>query len=87
MKSAARQNGVNLVVGNSNSKINKEQRLIQNYIKLGVDAIVISPVAPEKSIPALKLAHEKGIKIILYNNSLKADFPISNVASSQNQLG
>ena len=87
MKSAAKKNGVNLVLANANSNLATEEKIIDNYIKLGVDAIVLSPVDVNKSVIALRRAHDKGIKVVAYNETANADFLVSTIASSQKQLG
>ena len=39
------------------------------------------------SVPALKAAHDKGIKIVCFNSPIKGDFPVSTIASSNADLG
>lgn len=87
MRAAAKKGGVNLLVGSTHSDLKMESQLIDHYIKLRVDAIVLSPVDANKSVEALRRAHEKGIKIITYNDTLNANFLTTTVSSSQQQLG
>ena len=87
MLAAAKDMDVELLLSNSQNKPDKEGELVRTYIARGVDAIVISPLSETASIPALKEAHEAGIKIITYNSPLGADFPVSYINSSQNELG
>lgn len=87
MRDAAKELGVNLLEANSQNKPDKEIQLVQTYIARGVDAIAISPLSATASITALKEAHDKGIKVVTYNSPVDADFPISYINSSQNELG
>jgi simple sugar transport system substrate-binding protein/ribose transport system substrate-binding protein len=87
MKDAAKAYGVELLLANSQNKPDKESELVRTYTTRGVDSIVISPLSETASIPALKEANDKGIKIITYNSPLGADFPVSYINSSQSELG
>ncbi len=87
MRDAAKELGVNLLEANSQNKPDKEIQLVQTYIARGVDAIAISPLSATASITALKEAHDQGIKVVTYNSPINADFPISYINSSQNELG
>lgn len=87
MKFQAKKEGVNLVLANSNHDLATETRLIESYAKLGLGAIVLSPVDANKSTVALQKAHTQGIKIVAYNDAVNADFVSATVSSSQNQLG
>ena len=88
MNDAAESGNVTLLEGNSDSKPEKEISLIDTYIARGVDAIVISPVSKVASIPALKRASDKGIKIVTYNSTIDdASIPVSYLNSAQRDLG
>lgn len=87
MKFQAKKEGVNLVLANSNHDLATEVRLIESYAKLGLGAVVLSPVDANKSVAALQKAHSQGIRIVAYNDALNADFVSATVSSSQNQLG
>lgn len=87
MEAAAEAAGVELLQGNSDSRLDREISLIDTYIARGVDAIVISPISATASIPALQRAHNEGIVIITYNSAIDADFPASYLNSSQRDLG
>ena len=87
MDEAAEKADVELLKANSNNKLDKEIQLIDTYISRKVDAIAITPLSSKASIPALKKAHEKGIKIITFNSPIEADFPVSYINSSQLELG
>jgi sugar transport system substrate-binding protein len=87
MREAANDLGVNLLEANSQNKPDREIQLVQTYIARGVDAIAISPLSASASITALKEAHDQGIKVVTYNSPINADFPVSYINSSQNELG
>ena len=88
MQKAAKEAGITLLEGNSDSKPEKEINLIDTYISRGVDAIVISPVSKVASIPALKRARDKGIKIVTYNSTIEEEsIPSSYLNSKQRDLG
>ncbi|MEV8467293.1 substrate-binding domain-containing protein [Fluviibacterium sp. DFM31] len=88
MTAAAEAAGVTLLEGNSDSKPEKEISLIDTYIARGVDAIVISPVSKVASIPALKRASDKGIKVVTYNSTIDdTSIPVSYLNSKQRDLG
>lgn len=88
MKAVAEKEGVNLLTANSSNQITKEVQLVNTYTARKVDAIVITYLDPgAASIPAVRAAHDKGIKIVSFNNTLAADFPVSTVQSDNFLLG
>lgn len=87
MHNAADEANVTLRVDNTDNRPEEEGRLVEAYIVQGVDAMVISPLGASASIPALRRAHEKGIKIVTYHTPLQADFPVCHVEISQSELG
>lgn len=74
--------------GSSFNKIDEETKLVGTYVSRGVDAIVITPVDDKASIPALKAAKERGIKVIIYNTGLadKSIYEASYMTSAE-ELG
>jgi len=87
MRQAAKENGVELLEGNSASKPEKEIELINTYISRKVDAILISPLSAKGSLAALKLAQDKGITIIAHNTPIESDIPASYIESNAENLG
>ena len=87
MQEAADKAGVTLLSGNCYNKLDKEMELVNTYISRGVDAIILSPLSQTASVQALKQAHDKGIKIILYNTGVDADFYSTLIESSHEVLG
>jgi len=85
---AAKAGGVELLLANTEGRPEKEASLIDTYISRGVKAIVISPISPKGSIPALKRASDQGIKVIAYNTfNMDWDFLAANLSSNQADLG
>src|SRR5438270_6344081 len=65
MKAAAsKAGGIELLLANTEGRPEKEASLVDTYISRGVKAIVISPISPKGSIPALKRASDAGVKVI-----------------------
>lgn len=87
MKDAADKAGVELLTSNTANQITKEVNVVQTYTARGVDAICITTLDKKASVPALKEANDKGIKIICFNNAIDADFPVSTIASSNTDIG
>ena len=87
MEAAAAELNANLRVQNAAGALDREITLIDTFLTQQVDAILVSPLSTQASIPALRRAHERGVQIITYNNSLDADFPVCSIASDQVALG
>ena len=87
MKDAAKNNNVDLVLGNSGGALDKEIALVDTYLGQKMDAIVIAPYNQKASVAALKRAHDSGVKIVTYDSFVEADFPVSNIKSDQVALG
>jgi ABC-type sugar transport system substrate-binding protein len=67
MQAAADKAGVEMIMGNTDNKLDKEASMIDDYITRGVKAIVITPISADGSIAALKKAKDAGIQIICFN--------------------
>ena len=67
MQAAADKSGVEMIMGNTDSKLDKEASLIDDYIIRGVKAIIITPISVDGSIAALKRAKDAGITIFCFN--------------------
>lgn len=87
MKAAADQYGITLLTSNTANQVTKEVEVINTYMVRGVDAICITALSADASVPALKAAHDKGIKIVCFNSPIRAEFPITTIASSNTDLG
>jgi sugar transport system substrate-binding protein len=87
MKDAAKRLDVDLLVGNSQGKLDREISMIDTYMVRNVGAILVSPLSEKASSTALRRVHEKGIKVVTYNANIAADFPVCAVESDQYELG
>lgn len=88
MKSVADKNNVTLLTSNTSNQITKEVQIVNTYAARKVDAIAITYLDPAAaSVPAVKAANDKGIKIVSFNNTLAADFPVSTIQSDNVLLG
>jgi ABC-type sugar transport system substrate-binding protein len=87
MKTEAAKEGVDIATGNSGNALDKESTLLDAYTTRKVDAIVIAPVSTKGSIPALKRANDAGIKVVTYDSSIDADFPVANIKTDPTLLG
>lgn len=67
---AAKDLGVELLIGNSMGDIANEQQLINSYVDMGVQGIAITPYSEEASVPMLKDANDKGVEIAVANIKL-----------------
>lgn len=88
MKSVAEKNDVELLTANTANQISKEVEVVNTYTARKVDAICITYLDPAAaSVPAVKAAHDKGIRIVSFNNTLAADFPVATIQSNNGSLG
>lgn len=87
MREAAASLGADLKVQNAGGALDKEAAILDTFLAQKVDAVVVSPLGSQASIPALRRAHERGVKVITYNNGIAADFPVANIQSDQEALG
>ena len=71
MKAAADKAGAEMIMGNTDNKLDKEASMIDDYITRKVDAIVITPISADGSPAALKKAKAAGITIICFNTCVK----------------
>ena len=67
IQAAGDEGGVEVLLGNTENKLEKEASMIDDYIARKVDAIVITPISKDGSLAALKKAKEAGITIICFN--------------------
>jgi ABC-type sugar transport system substrate-binding protein len=87
MEKAAADAGVEFLSGSSESLPDKEIGLIDTYVARGVDAIVISPISADASIPAMQRAADAGVAVVTYNSTINSDLPVSYLNSNQRDLG
>ena len=72
----AEARGIDLIVTNAESDLNKEISDIQGMVDQGVDALIISPLNSEGLDPALDYAKEKGVPIMTIDRRLRGEQPV-----------
>ena len=87
MSDAANRLGANVILANTNGKLDKEIDLINMYIKSGVDGISIHPVSVDLSVPILAKAKESGVKVISAGIAIEDKYNIRYLESDQWELG
>lgn len=63
-KSGAKAKNIEAIVTDSKMDASTQVNAVENYIALGVDVIIVSPVDPKAMEPLVKKAHDKNIKFI-----------------------
>lgn len=88
-KDAADEYGVSIALANVASDAAKEAELINTYVEQKYDGIAIAPLNKDGSIPTLKTASERGVKIAITNMNLRegADFIIGGYTSDDFENG
>lgn len=69
MEKAAKETGNKLTVGNAESSVINEKKLVDTYIAQKKDAIMLSAFDSEASIPAIEAAQNAGIVTINWNTT------------------
>ena len=87
MAAEAKASGVELLDANSDNKLEKETQLIDTYIARGVQAIALTPLSADGSIPAIQKAVDAGIVVICWGSTINADLAAANITSSNLDLG
>lgn len=83
----AKEVGMHLVQASSKLDLHSESWLIDRYIRMGVDAIILSPFHQQRSVPAIRRAHDAGVKVVISSVPLAAAFPVTTVTSRDVDLG
>ncbi len=87
MAATAKTSGVELLDANSDNKLEKETQLIDTYIARGVQAIALTPLSADGSIPAIQKAVDAGITVITFGTTVNSDLPSASITSSNIDLG
>lgn len=87
MEDAADKAGVNVILANAYNKLDKEIELINTYIENEVDGICVHPVSVDLSVPMLKKAQDRGIKVISSGIKIQDSYNIGYIESDQWELG
>lgn len=84
---AAAKGKADLLLGNSESKAEKEASLVDTYIARGAKAVMISPISDKASLRTLERAKAKGVKIITWGTTVAGDVPVTFVGTSNQSIG
>ena len=84
---AAAKDRANLLLGNSESKAEKEASLVDTYVSRGAKAVMISPISDKASLRTLERAKAKGVQVITWGTTVQGDVPVTFVGTSNQSIG
>ncbi len=87
IRAAAEKQGAKVLVGNARGQVDTEAQLVDDFAGRGVDAIIISALNPNSSVPALKRAVEDGVKLVNYNTTIDSPIMSTFVGVDNTELG
>jgi ABC-type sugar transport system substrate-binding protein len=87
MAAEAKSSGVELLDANSDNKLEKETQLIDTYIARGVQAIALTPLSADGSIPAIQKAVDAGIIVVTWGSTINSDLAVASITTSNMDLG
>lgn len=87
MAAEAKAAGVELLDANSDNKLEKETQLIDTYIARGVQAIALTPLSADGSIPAIQKAVDAGIIVVTWGSTINSDLAVASITTSNMDLG
>src|SRR5438093_8943904 len=70
MRAAAAKWNVDLKVQNAGGALDREVSILDTFVTQKVDAILVSPLDTQASIPALRRASDRGIRVGTYNSGI-----------------
>lgn len=76
-----------LIVLSSDGDVNTQISQIEDMIALGVDALLVIPVAPDPIAPAIELATENGIPVVVFASQSSTDANITTLLADQVLFG
>jgi ABC-type sugar transport system substrate-binding protein len=83
----AKYSNIKLIVKDGEGKVSNQIRDIEEFIKMGVDFIITSPIDARVTSMVLKKAIEKDIKVILISRTINSDDYTAFVAPDNYQIG
>lgn len=87
VKQAAEKLGVKLVITDAGGDATKQISDAEDVLARGVDALLISPVAPDAVVPVLEKATASGIPVIVWGSDVNTDDITSRVVSDDKYFG
>lgn len=79
--------GVDLIVTDANGDAQKQIADIEDLLTQNVDALVVSPVAPEPIAPIVERASAQGIPVVIWSGKVDTDQYTSEVVTDDFQFG
>lgn len=73
MQAAADAGNIDLKVCNSNDDVSKEANFLDDAINQQIDAVAVSPINSEASVPAFDRVFKEGIPIVAWNSTLNSE--------------
>ena len=70
IKSSCEAEGWNCEVASAEGSVSTQVEQIENFVNMGVDAIIVIPIDPVGTTDVLKSAREAGIRIIIYGATM-----------------
>ena len=87
MQEAADEAGATLLVANAQGQVDTEAAMVDNFAARGVDAILISALNVDASVPALKRAVDSEIVLVDYNTTINSPIMTTFVGVDNRELG
>jgi ABC-type sugar transport system substrate-binding protein len=87
MQAAAEEAGAELLVANAQGQVDTEAAMVDTFAARGVDAILISALDSDASVPALQRAVEGGAVLINYNTTINSPVMTTFVGVNNTELG
>lgn len=85
IQAAGDKAGVEVLLGNTENKLEKEASMIDDYIARKVNAIVITPISKDGSLAALKKAKAAGITVVCFNTCVSDESVASAFLVTKNE--
>ncbi|MGH9118359.1 MAG: ABC transporter substrate-binding protein [Acidimicrobiales bacterium] len=79
--------GVDLRVTDAGGDPNKQVADVEDLLAQGIDALVITPVAPEPLAPVIERAYDSGIPVIIFSTEADTDKFTSQVLADDRHFG
>ena len=87
MKAAADKAGAELLVANAQGQVDTEAAMVDTFVAAGVNAVLISALNSDASVPALKRAVDSGATLINYNTTINSPIMTTFVGVDNTELG
>jgi len=88
MDNAARANrGVRLIISNSDNSNAKQIADIENYLRMPVNVLIVTPCEAAPLAPAVEKAYDSGIPVILLNSKINSDKYSVFIGASNLEIG